>query len=140
MDKLFIATISICAIMTWSSVSAAELVASTPESVAGATTVDAAQAKKLFDQEALFVDLRKENMWNAGRIPGAVWLEMKTAFTQQALESEAGKDEALVFYCSGVRCPRSAKACEKALEWGYSNVNYFRGGFPAWKNEGFPIE
>jgi rhodanese-related sulfurtransferase len=140
MFKSIINFISILAIMTGSCVSATELVASTPENVAGATTVDAAQAKKLFDEEALFVDLRKENMWNAGRIPGAVWLEMKTAFTQQALEEEAGKDEVLVFYCSGVRCPRSAKACEKALEWGYSKVNYFRSGFPAWKNAGYPVE
>jgi rhodanese-related sulfurtransferase len=140
MYKLSIRLISILALMTWSFTATAELVDSTPVSVTGATTVDAAQAKKLFDQEALFVDLRKENMWNSGRIPGALWLDMKTAFTKEALEAEAEKDEALVFYCSGVRCPRSAKACEKALEWGYTNVNYFRGGFPAWKNAGLPIE
>ncbi|MES9992430.1 MAG: rhodanese-like domain-containing protein [Candidatus Thiodiazotropha sp.] len=140
MFKISIRLISILALMTYSFANATELVDSTPESVAGATTVDAAQAKNLFDQEALFIDLRKENMWNSGRIPGAVWLEMKTAFTQQALEAEAEKGETLVFYCSGVRCPRSAKACTKALEWGYTDVNYFRGGFPAWKNAGFPIE
>jgi rhodanese-related sulfurtransferase len=140
MFKLSIRIIPILAVMAWSFAGASELVKSTPEKVAGATTVDAAQAKKLFDQEALFIDLRKENMWNSGRIPGAVWLDMKTAFTKEALEAEAKKDEALVFYCSGVRCPRSAKACEKAVEWGYTKVNYFRGGFPAWKNAGFPVE
>jgi rhodanese-related sulfurtransferase len=140
MFKPIITLVSISALMACASVFATELVDSTPESVAGATTVDAAQAKDLFDQEALFIDLRKENMWNAGRIPGAVWLDMKTAFSQEALEGEAGKDETLVFYCSGVRCPRSAAACEKALEWGYSKVNYFRSGFPAWKNAGYPVE
>lgn len=140
MYKTFITLIAVCAAITCTYVSGTELVTSTPESVAGATTVDATQAKELFDQEALFIDLRKENMWNAGRIPGAVWLEMKTAFTQEALEAEAEKSEALVFYCSGVRCPRSAKACEKALGWGFTNVYYFRGGFPAWKNAGLPIE
>ncbi len=140
MSKLLLRFIPVLVVMTWSFVSASELVESTPEKVAGATTVDAAQAKKLFDQEALFVDLRKENMWNSGRIPGAVWLDMKTAFNQEALEAEAKKDEVLVFYCSGVRCPRSAKACVKALEWGYTKVNYFRGGFPAWKNAGYPVE
>jgi rhodanese-related sulfurtransferase len=138
--KIFISMISILISLSFSFANATELVDATPESVPGATTVDASQAKKLFDQEALFVDLRKENMWNSGLIPGAVWLEMKSAFTQEALEAEAGKDEALVFYCSGVRCPRSAKACEKALKWGYTNVNYFRGGFPAWKNAGLPVE
>jgi rhodanese-related sulfurtransferase len=119
---------------------ASELVQSTPLTVAGATTVDAAQAKQLFDQEALFVDLRKENMWNAGRIPGALWLDFKKAFSQEALEAEAPKDTAVVFYCSGDRCPRSAKACEKAVAWGYTKVYYFRGGFPDWKNAGYPVE
>lgn len=140
MRKLSVYLVAILSLVAFSFAGAAELVESTPERVAGATTVDAAQAKNLFDQEALFIDLRKENMWNSGRIPGAVWLEMKSAFTQEALAAEAGKDEVLVFYCSGVRCPRSAKACEKAIEWGYTNVNYFRGGFPAWKNAGFPVE
>jgi rhodanese-related sulfurtransferase len=119
---------------------ASELIASTPESVPGATTVDAAQAKALFDQEAAFVDLRKENMWNSGRIPGAIWLDFKKAFNKDALEAEVGKDEALVFYCSGVRCPRSAKACKKALDWGYTRVYYFRGGFPDWKTAGYAVE
>jgi rhodanese-related sulfurtransferase len=117
-----------------------ELVDSTPEAVDGATTVDAAAAKDLFDQEAAFVDLRKENMWNAGRVPGAIWLDFKEAFSREALEAEVGKDEALVFYCSGVRCPRSAKAATQALSWGYDKVYYFRGGYPDWKNAGLPIE
>jgi rhodanese-related sulfurtransferase len=140
MNKRLVGLISILILLSCAYAGAAELVDSTPEKVDGATTVDAAQAKALFDKEALFIDLRKENMWNSGRIPGAVWLDMKSAFNQEALEAEAKKDEALVFYCSGVRCPRSAKACAKAVEWGYTNVNYFREGFPAWKKAGYPVE
>jgi rhodanese-related sulfurtransferase len=140
MKKLSISLMTLFIFACCSVVSAAELVDSTPQQVAGATTVDANQAKKLFDEEALFVDLRKENMWNSGCIPGAVWLEMKTAFNKEALAAEASTDEAVVFYCSGVHCPRSAKACEKALKWGYTKVHYFRGGFPAWKNAGLPVE
>ena len=119
---------------------ASELVKSTPESVDGATTVDAPAAKALFDQEAAFVDLRKENVWNSGRVPGAIWMDFKKAFNQKTLEAEVDKDEKLVFYCSGVRCPRSSKAATKAIAWGYSDVYYFREGFPAWKNAGFPVE
>lgn len=121
-------------------VSASELVKSTPESVPGATTVDAAAAKKLFDQEAAFVDLRKENVWNSGRVPGAIWLDFKSSFDEAALTSEVEKDEKVVFYCSGVRCPRSSKAATKALAWGFTDVYYFRDGFPAWKTAGYPVE
>lgn len=121
-------------------VTASELVASTPESVPGATTVDAAAAKQLFDQEAAFVDLRKENVWNSGRVPGAIWLDFKNSFDEATLTDEVDKDEKLVFYCSGVRCPRSSKAAIKALAWGYTDVYYFRDGFPAWKTAGYPVE
>lgn len=120
--------------------SASELVDATPMSVDGATTVDSAAAKALFDEGALFVDLRKDVAWDAGRIPGAVHLDFKKAFSKEALEAEAGPDEAVVFYCSGTRCPRSSKACVKALGWGYKKVYYFRDGFPGWKQAGLPVE
>jgi len=135
--RILVATILL---VFFTAVGASELVDSTPESVPGATSVDAAQAKALFDDEAAFVDLRKENMWNSGRIPGAIWLDYKNAFNKEALEAEVGKDEKVVFYCSGDRCPRSAKACEKALGWGYSKVYYFRGGYPEWKTAGYAVE
>lgn len=119
---------------------ASELVDASPVSVDGATTVDAAEAKRLFDEEAAFIDLRKENVWNSGRVPGAIWLDFKNAFGEAPLAAEVDKDEAVVFYCSGVRCPRSAKAATQAIAWGYSRVYYFRDGFPAWKNAGYPVE
>jgi len=117
-----------------------ELVESSVESVAGATTVDSAAAKKLFDQGAVFVDLRKANAWDAGRVAGAVHLELQEKFNQEALEKAAKKTEPVVFYCSGITCPRSAKACEKALSWGYGKVYYYREGFPGWQKAGFPVE
>lgn len=119
---------------------ASELVDATPTSVPGATTVDVDAAKQLFDEEAAFIDLRKENVWNGGRVPGAIWLDFKKGFNKEALASEVGTDEKVVFYCSGVRCPRSSKASAKAVAWGYGKVYYFRDGFPAWKNAGYPVE
>jgi rhodanese-related sulfurtransferase len=121
-------------------VAESELVQATPETVSGATTVDTAAAKKLFEDEAAFIDLRKEPAWNAGRIPGSIHLDFKQAFSQKALASEVSKDEAVVFYCSGVRCPRSNKASEMAVNWGYAKVYYYREGFPAWKKAGYPVE
>ncbi|GAB6042238.1 rhodanese-like domain-containing protein [Endothiovibrio diazotrophicus] len=111
-----------------------------PESVAGATTVDVNQAKALFEAGALFVDPRRDSDWEAGRIPGAVHLELKSAFTEEALAAEAGKDEPVVFYCNGPKCARAAHASEKAVSWGYIKVNYFRDGFPAWQAAGNAVE
>lgn len=111
-----------------------------PMSVSGATTVDAAKTKELFDDEALFVDTRKDKDWDVGRIPGAEHLNVKNNLTAESLSAVAGKDEAIVMYCNGEICLRSSKATAMAIEWGFSNIYYFRDGFPAWKGAGYPVE
>lgn len=112
-----------------------------PMTVDGATTVNATEAKALFDGQALFVDVRKDSDWDAGRIPGAVHLDNKKgAFTEAALSDEIAKDEKVVIYCNGASCPRSAKGSASAVSWGFKKVYYFRDGFPAWKAAGYPVE
>ncbi|MCB1774500.1 MAG: rhodanese-like domain-containing protein [Gammaproteobacteria bacterium] len=111
-----------------------------PMQVDGATTVDTAKARSLFDSEVAFVDVRKDSDWDAGRIPGAIHLDIKSVFNDDNLSQEVGKDEAVVFYCNGESCPRSANACKMAVGWGFSKVYYYRDGFPAWKAAGNPVE
>lgn len=111
-----------------------------PTSVQGATTVNAEQAKKMFDDGALFVDVRKQTDWDAGRIPDALHLDIKSAFNKDALLEEASLDDKIVFYCNGLSCLRSSAASVLAVSWGFKNVYYFRDGIPAWKNTGYPVE
>lgn len=111
-----------------------------PETVDGATTVDAAQAKALFDEEVAFVDPRSDSDWDAGRIPGAIHLNIKTNFNKDSLAAEVSADEKVVMYCNGHSCLRSSDAAKMAVEWGYKQVYYFRDGFPAWQAAGYPVE
>lgn len=111
-----------------------------PTSVDGATSVDATKAKALFDQGVLFVDVRSDKDWAAGRIPDAVHIELKKVFSEASLGKEMKKDEAAVIYCNGPSCLRSSKASIKAVGWGFSKIYYFRDGFPAWKSAGYPTE
>ena len=111
----------------------------TPTTVAGATTVDATEAKALFDRGVAFVDVRG-NLWTLGHIPGAAHLYFKNAFSEQSLAAVIGKNEEAVIYCQGPKCLLSSKACERAVTWGYKKVYYFRGGFPAWKAAGYPVD
>jgi rhodanese-related sulfurtransferase len=112
-----------------------------PETISGATTVDGAKAKALFDKGVAFIDTRSDKDWNAGRIPGAKHIDVeKPGFTEEALGKLAKKDLEVVMYCNGVSCPRSALATEKALSWGYKKVYYYRLGFPDWKAAGYPVE
>ncbi|GAA6133939.1 rhodanese-like domain-containing protein [Oceaniserpentilla sp. 4NH20-0058] len=115
-------------------------VAEAPLTVEGAKTINAAEAKGLFDSGALFIDPRRDSDYAAGRIPDAVHLNSKSVLSEDTLAAEAKKDEAIVFYCNGPKCKRSAVSSEKAVSWGYTQIYYFRDGFPAWKEAGYPVE
>jgi len=98
------------------------------------------KAKALFDKGAVFVDSRTDKDWGAGRIPGAVHLELSKGFTEASLGAKAKKDQDVVMYCNGVSCLRSSEAAAKAVGWGYKKVHYYRLGFPDWKAAGYPVE
>lgn len=124
-------------VASFSTIAVAE---TSPTSVQGATTANAEQAKKMFDDGALFVDVRKQTDWDAGRIPDALHLDIKSAFNKDALLEEASLDDNIVFYCNGHSCLRSSAASVLAVSWGFKNVYYFRDGIPAWKKAGYAVE
>ncbi len=111
-----------------------------PLRIEGATTVDAAAAKALFDGGVPFVDVRTKDLWEAGHVPGAVFLDLFNAFDEDSLLMVAAKDRNIVIYCDGPGCNRSSKACAEAVSWGFEKIFYFRGGFPAWRAAGFPTD
>lgn len=113
-----------------------------PMTVEGVTTINAEQAKNLFDEGVLFVDPRRDSDWAAGRIPDAEHLELNTNFNEASLldAAEGDKTAKVVFYCNGPKCARSAKCATQAISWGFTNIFYFRDGFPEWKNAGYPVE
>jgi rhodanese-related sulfurtransferase len=111
-----------------------------PMVIEGAKTVTTEEAKKLFDDGVLFIDVRKDKDWNAGRVSDAVQLNIKTKLSEETMLAEMKKTDPAVIYCNGEKCMRSSKACKKAVEWGFTNLYYYRDGFPAWKNAGYPVE
>ena len=111
-----------------------------PEHVSGATTINTIEAKKMFDKGAIFLDVRSNRDWEAGRIPGSKHLELKKVYSQETLAKIANPQDTLVIYCNSTGCTRSSKACKKAVAWNYKNVYYYRMGFPDWQENGFAIE
>ncbi len=114
--------------------------ADSPTQVEGATTVDAATAKALFDRGVPFVDVRRGGDYSFGHIPRAVNLGLRTAFGEAELAKAASKDQEVVIYCDGPTCNRSSRACEMAVSWGFKKVYYFRDGYPGWKAAGYPVK
>jgi len=111
-----------------------------PETVPGAFTIDTARAKSLFDHGAIFIDVRNNADWEAGRIPGAVHLDLDKSFTEISLRAVARPDQAVVMYCNGTKCPRSSQAAASAVNWEFTRVFYYRLGFPDWQAAGYPVE
>ncbi|HAT85443.1 MAG TPA: rhodanese [Rhizobiales bacterium] len=111
-----------------------------PETISGATTVDATKAKSLFEQGVKFLDVRSNADFEAGRVPSAIHIELKKKLNEESMEARVSKDEPVVIYCNGWSCLRASKATSKAIKWGYSKVYYFRDGFPSWQTANFPIE
>lgn len=111
-----------------------------PEMIKGATTVDATKAKALFDKGVIFLDVRKDKDWAAGRVPDAIHIELKKKLNADSMSKQIKKDQQVVIYCNGPKCMRSSKASAKAVGWGFTKVYYFRDGIPAWKAAGYPVE
>ena len=81
-----------------------------PTEISGAVTVDAAQAKELFDRGVIFVDVRKKSDWDAGRIPGAKHIELKKKYNEASLGKVIAKGN------WHHRCRRSDVRCRNLVE------------------------
>jgi hypothetical protein len=65
--------------------------------VKGATTLDVATAKALFDRGVPFVDVRSKLIWEMGHIHGAV--NLPGNFSEAELSKIVSKDREVVIYC-----------------------------------------
>jgi rhodanese-related sulfurtransferase len=84
--------------------------------------------------EATLVDVREDAEWEAGRVPGAVHIELNEL---PARAEEVPKDRTAVFYCRTGN--RSAMAAEAFAQAGWDAHN-LGGGLVAWVERGFAIE
>jgi rhodanese-related sulfurtransferase len=98
--------------------------------------------KKFFDAGGgFFVDAREPEEFELGRIPGSINLPFDTAATDPVLlESLETGGRPVIIYCGGGDCEVSLNLAWLILEAGHYRVTYFQGGYPAWVENGFPIE
>jgi rhodanese-related sulfurtransferase len=111
-----------------------------PLTVPGAKTVSVDEARWLYDEAALFIDVRNSRLYARRHIPRAVHLDFKDRFTLEALEAVADRHQPIVIYSSGVRCARAYRAATLAVDWGFRDVHYFRGGIVDWRDVQFPLQ
>jgi rhodanese-related sulfurtransferase len=116
--------------------------ADAPQSIDGATTVDANGVIDLIGGEAdlVILDNRREGDYAAGHIEGAVRL-IDTDITGPDVLAEhvPSLDTPVLFYCNGLSCGRAANAVEMAVGWGYTAVHYYALGMTEWNELGLPV-
>lgn len=96
-------------------------------------TISQQEAKAIMDgnQPFIILDVREENEYNAGYIPGAILLPHEQV-GEKAAALLPDKDALILVYCRSGR--RSKIASEALANLGYSNVKEF-GGIVDWDYE-----
>jgi molybdopterin/thiamine biosynthesis adenylyltransferase/rhodanese-related sulfurtransferase len=98
--------------------------------------IDASEARERLDG-ALFLDVREQDEWDEGHVPGAV--HVPRGYLESRIEGLVpDRDRAIVVYCAGGS--RSAFGAKSLNELGYTDVVSLAGGFTDWKRNGFPID
>lgn len=124
--------------------------APTPTSIPGARVIKTLELKALLDANRNVVVVDVLDSKTRKSIPGAFWLPgagdgqfyaaEKSRFTT-ALEKLTGGDKTrpLVFLCISSECWLSYNASLRALEAGYKDVIWYRGGTNSWTGASFEL-
>lgn len=122
----------------------------TPPSIRKATLVSAIEAKSMLGS-AIFFDVDRPQNSDGGRVPGAVSISGKWN-SENMTNADLSKDDIdfsklpgnkydkIVFYGQDKNDWKAYKASLIAVNAGYKNVYWMRGGFAEWKSEGLSLE
>lgn len=131
--------------------SVATMLNTTPTSLPGARIISAAEASQLIAKGVPVYDVRVEEEYETAHVPGAISLPYKESSAKEVgfdpVEDQFAlnmlprdKNAPFMMYCDGTICWKSYKSATLAVQAGWKNVYWFRGGFPEWKEAKLPIE
>ena len=115
-------------------------VAKSPERIEGVKRISADELIALVNKQPdlVIIDSRVTANRKHGYIEGSYSLPDIDTTCDSLQKFIPSKSTPAAFYCNGVKCGRSAKALKLALDCGYRNLYWFRGGFEVWKQKNFP--
>lgn len=103
-------------------------------------TVNATEFSQLIkdSKPVQLVDVRTPEEFQAGHIPGAILIDVKSADFNRLAEEKLKKDLPVAVYCrSGMR---SLKAANQLKEKGFKPIYNLKGGFMEWQDNRFATE
>ena len=112
----------------------------TPETIAGSTVINAEQLIEFANQTPglIIIDSRIPGDRKQGYIETSISLPDIDTHCDRLARIIPDKAAPVLFYCNGIKCGRSGKAVKIAVNCGYSNIYWFRGGFQEWLAKGYP--
>jgi rhodanese-related sulfurtransferase len=113
----------------------------TPEQIEGVTNVDAEGLieKVMNAPELVLFDSRITADRKEGYIEGSVSLPDIDTSCDSLEILAAEHNTPVMFYCNGIKCGRSAKAAQIAIDCGYTDVYLFRKGMEEWQEKQYPL-
>jgi rhodanese-related sulfurtransferase len=88
-------------------------------------------------EKFLLVDVREDNEWAKGHLPGAV--HMGRGIIERDIETRVPEIATkIILYCGGGF--RSALVADNLQKMGYTNVESMDGGWRGWTEAGLPTE
>lgn len=108
----------------------------------GIAFIARAEAEDLFNRkQAVFIDSRSGEEFDAGHIPDAVNIsldEAKKGFPGG--EPDFLKEKLMVLYCRGGDCRQSVTLSRLLYDRGYKNIKIYQGGWDEWHRAGLQEE
>lgn len=97
-------------------------------------------AKTCFDNnEAIFLDARPAEDYEAEHITGALWLCYESVEEDyDKVLGQTPKDRLLITYCSDQQCASAIKLADELVARGHTRVVIMLEGLPGWKDAGYP--
>jgi rhodanese-related sulfurtransferase len=100
-----------------------------------------AQVKEMLDaKQATVVDARSAADFARGHIAGALTLPLEEArkTPSSPFKTKVATDATVIVYCNGFSCHDSMDLGKILMHAGYASVYVFEGGFPEWRDAGYP--
>jgi len=118
---------------------------------AGVKLVDAKQVQELQAKGAIIVDTRKASEFGEASIKGAISVPYDPEKSAKSPDFNASEDKfdmsklkdknaTIVVFCNSGTCWKSYKSAVVLSKNGYTNVHWYRDGFPDWKARNLPME
>lgn len=126
----------------WRGEATVQAPASAPEAEELPMPIGLLQVKEMHDaKQAVIVDARSAASFAQGHIAGAMPLPLEQARRNPSspFREKVPTDAVIIAYCNGFSCHDSVELGKLLIRSGYPAVYVYEGGFPEWRDAGYPI-